>query len=305
MTKKRISKVVILKRVAPIKQAVATELVQTAKPIKSMQSPTEDEVHLLVESELFEKVYKLEPVPSYSLPRDLVHALLKRSLEFRLDRHVLSHAIQILKNFLEQKQPSDHRLELFCWASVLIASKIEEVRHVLASDLTYKKDFDVKELIDAEKLILNTLKWSVRLSTRIEFTLNYGVLLNMNKLQLCEPPPSPEKNVMSMAQRLAYLSCSCCQFSHFCEQVLPESLFGIACLRVAFCVLCQDTELRSEIWDSSRIQHYNSHALTLVNWCTSLVIECIRTEHRGFRRSKFSIDWENVSLDFAFLLESF
>lgn len=127
----------------------------------------------------------------------LVDWLIQVHIKFELLPQTLYLTVNILDRFLEAKIVTRRKLQLVGCASMLAASKYEEIYAPECSDFVSMSDnaFTVDELLDMESLVLNTLNFNVTV-------------------------PSP----YTFLRRYMKVACSCAKTQHFATYLVERSL---------------------------------------------------------------------------------
>ncbi|XRB22782.1 G2/mitotic-specific cyclin-B [Pseudoscourfieldia marina] len=113
----------------------------------------------------------------------LIDWLVEVHLKFKLMPETLLLTVNLIDRFLEKKAVTRKNLQLVGVTAMLIASKYEEIWAPEVRDFVYISDkaYTREQILQMEKLILNTLKFSLTLPTPYTFLVRYHKAVKATK----------------------------------------------------------------------------------------------------------------------------
>ncbi|GKT36365.1 Cyclin like protein [Aduncisulcus paluster] len=214
---------------------------------------------------LLEQEMKFAPPPGYlataqteitsKMRSVLVDWISEVHTRLKLANESFFHAVTIIDRFLAKKKIAKSQLQLVGIACLLIASKFEEsytpcVKTFLyMSGQTYRR----RELLEMEKVVLNTLKFQLSNPTSITFLRRYA-------------------RIAGMSNRDRYLSFYLAELSQIEYKLLSFAPSMVA----ASCVLLSHKLARMEKPWSHTLRHYSGYSESDLSECVKLIENTIR-----------------------------
>lgn len=127
-------------------------------------------------------LYK-SPKLNFDMRTLLIDWLHEVSQEYDLKWQTLLLGVQIIDHYLHNASVTETQLQLVGCTALLIASKMEEIQPLSASQLVYISDnsYSRKQVIQLEQYILNALGWNVTFPTPYDFMSHLFMFFDNNK----------------------------------------------------------------------------------------------------------------------------
>lgn len=152
----------------------------------------------------------------------LIDCLDRLHFKFQLTTNTIYRCVGVLRRVLALKVITAEQLLIYGCASLLVASKQEDVNPIYASDITlyFENKFSMEDIKNAEMDVLITIKYDVAFPTSLFFLLHFlrldnqeqdAVLLSRYLLELCltqhefafQKPSAVASSVIMMMRTLA------------------------------------------------------------------------------------------------------